>query len=125
MRIDLIAAALACVALGGAAATSSSAQSYGTRAGSGYGPATNFGSFAYPSHSCGGAPVLPVRPSSMTSSRAVNDYNREVDAYNSQLQVYSECITAYVERARNDVELIRQRAEDASATLGPQPRTVR
>lgn len=78
---------------------------------------SNFGSFIYPDHRCGGAPILPQRPSDMTSVRAVEAYNREVDAYNSRLQVYSECVRQYVENARNDVERIRERAAEASSTL--------
>ena len=86
---------------------------------------SNFGSFAYPPHGCGGAPLLPVRPENMASVRAVEAYNREVDAYNSRIEVYSDCIRAYVARASADVERIRERAADASATLNVVPRPPR
>ena len=86
---------------------------------------SNFGSFTYPAHSCGGAPLLPVKPQNMSSVRGVETYNREVDAYNSRLEIYSDCIRAYVARASADVERIREKAADASATLNVAPRALR
>lgn len=115
MRIRIITATLAGIVVA-AAATPSFAQSYGP---------SNFGAFTYPSHSCGAAPVVPIRQRNMTSVLSVDDYNREVDAYNSRLQVYSDCIRTYVEGARNDSETIRRKAEEASATLESQPRVPR
>src|SRR3546814_6875691 len=101
-----------------AAAQNYGGQTYGNQnyGGQNYG-GTNFGSLVYPSHDCGGAPLAPHRPADMRSVRTVEAYNREVDDYNSRLQVYAACIEAYVERARNDVERIRQRAAEASDTL--------
>ena len=115
MRSKIITASFAGIAVAVAAAPSF-AQSYGP---------SNFGSFTYPSHSCGGAPVVPVRQRNMTSVLSVDDYNREVDAYNSRLQVYSDCIRTYVDGARNDSETIRRKAEEASATLETQPKVPR
>lgn len=117
MRRAVIGAAAAVGVLVAGTATAQMGYQTGFRAGG-----SNFGAFGYPAHSCGGAPVLPLRPTDMTSARTVNEYNREVDAYNSRLAVFSECISAYVARATNDVETIRRLAADASATLQPSPR---
>lgn len=74
---------------------------------------SNFGSYNYPSHNCGLAPMLPQRPYDMTSVRDVEAYNRRVDAYNTQMRSFSECIDAYVSAADKDMQRIRDKANEA------------
>lgn len=66
----------------------------------------------YPDASCGAKPVKPVVP--LTRSQAeINAYNEKAEAYNALATKYGACVSAYVEKANNDVELIRAKAQAA------------
>ena len=77
---------------------------------------SNPGSIAgYPSHKCT-KPTEPYKPCSFNSQWEVDSYNSEVNSYNSELQQYSDCINEYIENANNDIELIREKIQEAQGS---------
>jgi len=71
----------------------------------------------YSSHRCY-KPTEPSKPDSLKnqwriSQWELNAYNASIRDYNAKLEIYNNCITRYVENANNDIERIRQRAEEA------------
>lgn len=73
---------------------------------------SNLGFGAYPSHDCI-APDKPNRPYSFSSEWERDSYNSQVDDYNSQLRQYSNCVDEYIENATNDIERIKEKAQEA------------
>ena len=89
---------------------------------------TNFSALSdYPAPVCpkpGGKPamahagprVVPAGGVSITTeARDVKDYNKQVDAYNAALAAYSACMNAYVDNAQADINLIKDRVNQAVA----------
>ena len=71
----------------------------------------------YSSHRCH-KPTKPSKPDSLINQWRVpqweiNAYNSSVSSYNAKLEIYNDCISRYVENANNDIERIRQKAEEA------------
>ncbi|MBC8520016.1 MAG: hypothetical protein H8D24_06395 [Gammaproteobacteria bacterium] len=73
---------------------------------------SNLGIFGYPSHSCS-VPSKPYKPYSFTSEHEVSSYNSSVKIYNINVDAYIDCINTYVENANNDIQRIRDAANDA------------
>lgn len=73
---------------------------------------TNLGYTGYPSHTCF-KPSKPIKPMSFSSQWDVDSYNSQVDHYNLQIQQYLRCIEEYVDSANNDINRIREKAQDA------------
>ena len=63
---------------------------------------SNLGMFGYPDHTC----TKPFKPYSF-------DSQYEVDNYNLEVQMYVDCINDYVEAARNDIDRIVEKANQA------------
>ena len=89
---------------------------------------TNFSALSdYPAPACvkpGDKPVMArdaprVVPaggvSITTEARDVKDYNKRVDAYNAALAAYTACMNAYVDNAQTDINLIKDKVNQAVA----------
>lgn len=63
---------------------------------------SNLGIFGYPDHTCS----KPYKPYSFTAQW-------EVDQFNSELTAYYSCIDEYVENAKNDIDRIIEKANEA------------
>jgi hypothetical protein len=71
----------------------------------------------YSSHRCH-KPVKPSKPDSLNNQWRIpqwelNAYNASIRSYNTKLDIYNGCISRYVKNANNDIERIRQKAEEA------------
>jgi hypothetical protein len=78
---------------------------------------SNLDNFDYPSHSCS-KPQKSSRifkPHSYANEWEVEQYNSEVRNYNAKFEKYAECIRKYVDNAKNDMERIREKANEAIA----------
>jgi len=73
---------------------------------------SNLGVYGYPSHNCS-VPSEPYKPYSFTSEYEVSSYNSSVDIYNMEIDEYIDCINTYVENANNDIQRIRDAANNA------------
>jgi hypothetical protein len=63
---------------------------------------SNLGITGYPKHTC----IKPYKPFQFSS-------RWEVDSYNAQLDSFISCIRVYVDNAKNDIERIRESANEA------------
>jgi hypothetical protein len=73
---------------------------------------SNLGMFGYSSHDCT-KPTKPYKPYSFSDQWQIDSYNSEVDLYNSERERYVSCIKEYVENANNDIERIKEKAQEA------------
>jgi hypothetical protein len=74
---------------------------------------SNLGLFGYPAHECHRPYSRPVEPYEFTSQWEVDLYNSEVDRYNSQIEMFIRCIEDYIANAKNDVERIKEKVDEA------------
>jgi len=74
---------------------------------------SNFGIFGYPSHECNPPYSKPYKPFSFNYQWEIDQYNSEVEIYNRELQEFLDCIDEYVNNAKNDIERIREKANEA------------
>ncbi len=63
---------------------------------------SNLGIFGYPDHTCS----KPYKPYSFTTQW-------EVDSFNAELTTYYKCIDEYVDAAKNDIDRIIEKANEA------------
>lgn len=73
---------------------------------------SNLGFSGYPSHSCI-APSEPYKPFSFNDEWELNNYKNEIESYNRDLEEFIGCITDYVAAAKNDIEVITNKANEA------------
>ena len=71
----------------------------------------------YPEPACGERPEVPERPEKFETEEAIVEYNAKVDAYNVAMERLVECVHAYVANAKEDMEQVRKRAEEAIRSL--------
>lgn len=78
---------------------------------------SNLDKFDYPSHSCSKPPksTRVFKPHSYANEWEVEHYNAEVRNYNAKFEKYADCIRNYVDNAKNDMERIREKANEAIA----------
>ncbi|MDP2157047.1 MAG: hypothetical protein Q8K68_05000, partial [Nitrospirota bacterium] len=55
------------------------------------------------------------KPHSYANEWEVEKYNSEVRNYNAKFEKYADCIRKYVDNAKNDMERIREKANEAIA----------
>jgi len=78
---------------------------------------SNMDTFEYPSPACS-KPPKPARlfkPHTNVNEWEVEQYNSEIRNYNAKFEKYADCIKKYVDNAKNDMERIRQKANEAIA----------
>ena len=63
---------------------------------------SNLGLFGYPDHTC----VAPYKPYSFTSQE-------QLDSYKWEFEEFTDCIREYVDNAKNDIERIKIKANNA------------
>ncbi|HEX4304095.1 MAG TPA: hypothetical protein VHZ78_14960 [Rhizomicrobium sp.] len=73
---------------------------------------SNLGFMGYPDSSCRKPYSKPVRPYNFSSQFDIDSYNRQVDEYNFELDHYIRCVKEYVENANNDINRIKEKADD-------------
>ncbi|WP_020591253.1 hypothetical protein [Kiloniella laminariae] len=74
---------------------------------------SNFGYNNYPSHSCNKPRTKPHKPYRITQQIEIDQYNQQVSRYNQEIEEYFNCIDSYVEAAKNDMDRIRDKANEA------------
>ncbi|WP_421781824.1 hypothetical protein [Kiloniella litopenaei] len=74
---------------------------------------TNFSYNGYPDHTCRAPYSKPVKPYTFNYQWEIDQYNSEVEKYNFELKRYFNCIEEYVDSASNDIERIKEKANDA------------
>ena len=74
---------------------------------------SNLGVFGYPSHECSAPYSKPTKPYSFSSQWEVDQYNSEVENYNYELGESMSCIREYVDNAKNDIERVKEKANEA------------
>ena len=73
---------------------------------------SNLGIFGYPDHECY-KPSKPYEPYSFDSQYEIDSYNAQVRDYNYNIETYISCIEEYLDSAKNDIERIREKMNDA------------
>lgn len=74
---------------------------------------SNLGMFGYPGHTCTPPYSKPFKPYKFYSQGDVDLYNYQVENYNRQRRSYLNCIREYVDNAKNDIERIREKTNEA------------
>jgi hypothetical protein len=74
---------------------------------------SNLGILGYPSHDCSAPYSKPIKPYSFSSQWEVDRYNSEVENYNNQLREFIRCIEKYVDNAKNDIQRVKEKANEA------------
>ena len=74
---------------------------------------SNLGFMGYPDHECTPPYSKPYKPYSFSDQYQIDTYNAEVEQYNSEMRRYRDCIREYVENAKNDIQRVREKANEA------------